>query len=27
LLESLNESISFIVEFLRKDDFELSRIR
>lgn len=26
LLESLNESISFVVEFLRKHDFELSRI-
>lgn len=26
LLESLNESISFVAEFLRKHDFELSRI-
>jgi len=26
LLEKLNESISFIVEFLRKHDFELSRV-
>jgi hypothetical protein len=26
LLESLNESISFVVEFLRKHDFELSQI-